>query len=223
MGLKEIIGVNMTTSKSISRIIFATLFVTFSFSAAFAQNVEQEKIIAKIADANAKYGTVECAFTQVKHMMGVKSDFNSTGTLYFKRSTGELNMKYDKPAGNQLLVSGDKLILAKGSKKSVYSTKTDARMRNLKNTLLTAISGDIKGAAKENNASIVYGESDKYYSFGLNKGKGAKNGVVALMLYYSKKDCSLCLMKMEEGNGNYTLYKTPVKEFNKALPRGIFD
>src|SRR5574344_1156772 len=104
----------MTTSKSISRIIFATLFVTFSFSAAFAQNIEQEKIIAKIADANAKYGTVECAFTQVKHMMGVKSDFNSTGTLYFKRSTGELNMKYDKPAGNQLLVSGDKLILAKG-------------------------------------------------------------------------------------------------------------
>jgi outer membrane lipoprotein-sorting protein len=213
----------MTTYNKISKVIFAALFFVFSFSAVLAQNAEQQRIIKKIADANAKYGTVECGFVQVKHMMGVKSDLNSSGTLYFKRSSGQLNMKYDKPAGNQLLVNGDKLVLAKGSKKTAYSTKTDARMRNLKNTLVTAISGDVNGAAKENNASITYGDSDKYYTFELNKGKGAKNGVVALILYYSKKDCSLCLMKMEEGNGNYTLYKTPAKEFNKVLPAGIFE
>lgn len=223
MGIRDINSGIMTTKNRLSKSIFAALVFVFSFSALLAQNAEQERIIKKIADANARYGTVECAFTQVKHMMGVKNDLNSSGTLYFKRSANQLNMKYDKPAGNQLLVDGDKLVLAKGSKKTVYSTKTDARMKNLKNTLVTAISGDVHGAAKENNASITYGESDSYYTFELNKGKGAKNGIIALILYYSKKDSSLCLMKMEEGNGNYTLYKTPAKEFNKVLPAGIFE
>ena len=88
-------------------------------------------------------------------------------------------------------------------------------MATLKNTLLLSIGGDVQGVANENRAQITFEETPKYYIFTLAKGKGAKSQYVELVLSYSKKDLSLCIMKMVEGNGNYTVYETPYKEFNK--------
>lgn len=86
-------------------------------------------------------------------------------------------------------------------------------MATLKNTLLLSVGGDVQGVANENNASVKFEETPQYYIFTLTKGKGAKSQYVELVLSYSKKDLSLCIMKMIEPNGNYTVYETPVKEF----------
>lgn len=201
-------------------IVAAILFVC-SPTDSMAQNLNKEAAMKKIADANAKYSDVISPFQQVKKMKGLKNEIVADGTLYFNRATSQLNMQYVKK--NQLLITGDKLILINGASRQSFNTKSDAAMKTLKWTLVYCIGGEVSKAAQINNATVNYSESKDYYIFNLLIGKEVKGGWAELELSYSKKDKSLCLMKMVEKNGNYVLYKTPVKEFNAGLPDGIFN
>ncbi len=179
----------------------------------YAQTTQQQAI-EKIASANAKYTSVTCPFTKTAHMAMMEKALVSKGKLTFSRPD-KLKMEYSEPAGNLLDINGDSFVMVNGKRKMNLNTRNDNRYANLKNTLLLSVGGDVQGVANENNAEIKYLETPKYYVFILTKGKGAKSQYVKLELSYSKKDFSLCVMKMEEANGNYTVYDTPVKEFSR--------
>ncbi len=186
-------------------------------------NAQSEAVIEKIGKANEQYKTVSCNFKQTKVMAMVDQKIESEGVLYFNRAD-KLKMDYTTPAGNLLLVSGESLLMVQNGKKNDFNTKQNAQMRNLKNTLLLSIAGDINGVATENGASIEFSETADYYKFVITKtDKQVKSRMSKLELSYSKKDCSLCVMRMEEPNGNYTIYDTPVKTFNVEIPAGTFD
>ena len=192
--------------------------VIMAFAAVFAANAQNtpecDAAIAKIAQANANYKTVTCKFSKTANMVMMEKELKSEGNLSYERPS-KLKMEYTTPAGDLLQIDGDALTMISGKQKRNSNVKGDGRMATLKNTLLLSIGGDVQGVANENKAKIVFEETPKYYIFTLTKGKGAKSQYVELVLSYSKTDLSLCIMKRIEGNGNYTFYETPVKEFNK--------
>lgn len=186
------------------------------FAAVFAANAQNtpecDAAIKKIAQANAKYNTVTCKFTKTANMVMMEKELKSEGNLTYNRPD-KLKMEYTSPAGDLLEINGDALTLISGKQKRTANVKADGRMATLKNTLLYSVGGDIAAVAAENNATIKFEESPQYYIFTLTKGKGAKSQYVELILSYSKKDLSLCIMTMVEANGNFTVYHTPVKNF----------
>lgn len=189
-------------------VLFAAVF------AANAQNTpECDAAIAKIAQANAKYNTVTCKFNKTVNMVMMEKELKSEGDLTYVRPS-QLKMEYTNPAGDLLEINGDALTLISGKQKRNQNVKGDGRMATLKNTLLYSVGGDVQGVINETNAQVKFEETPQYYIFTLNKGKGAKSQYVELVLSYSKKDLSLCIMKMVEPNGNYTVYETPAKKFN---------
>lgn len=191
--------------------VIAALFIAVG---AIAQNTpECDAAIKKIADANAKYNTVTCKFTKTSTMVMMEKELVSEGNLTYLRPD-KLKMEYTNPAGDLLDINGDSFTLVSGKQKRSSNAKGDGRMAVLKNTLLFAVGGDVAGVAAENNAQIEFSQDSNHYTFVLTKGKGARSQYVKLTLSYSKKDMSLCVMKMEEANGNYTTYDTPVKKFN---------
>ncbi len=198
--------------KKLFTCVIAVLAAAF---AANAQNTpECDAAIAKIAKANANYNTVTCKFTKTANMVMMEKELKSEGNLTYVRPS-HLKMEYTTPAGDLLEINGDALTMISGKQKRTSNVKGDGRMASLKNTLLYSIGGDVAAVAAENNASIKFEESPLYYIFTLKKGKGVKSQYVELVLSYSKKDLSLCIMTMVESNGNFTVYYTPVKEFNK--------
>ncbi len=201
------------------RILLSILLMTaFGFA-----NAQKDAAIDKILKTNEKYQTVSCDFTQVKTMAMVDQKIESAGTLYFNRAD-KLKMDYTNPKGNLLLISGESLLMIQNGRKNDFNTKQNAQMRNLKNTLLLSIAGDVAAVAKENGAEIEFTETADYYTFVLTRtDKHVKSRMSKLELSYSKTDCSLCVMKMEEPNGNNTVYNTPVKTFNPEIPAGTFD
>ena len=189
-------------------VLFAAVF------AANAQNTpECDAAIAKIAQANTKYNTVTCKFNKTVNMVMMEKELKSEGDLTYVRPS-QLKMEYTNPAGDLLEINGDALTLISGKQKRNQNVKGDGRMATLKNTLLYSVGGDVQGVINETNAQVKFEETPQYYIFTLNKGKGAKSQYVELVLSYSKKDLSLCIMKMVEPNGNYTVYETPAKKFN---------
>ena len=194
------------------RILFTLTAVVLTTIGALAQYTPECKAaIDKIAAANAKYTTVTCPFTQTKHMVMMENELVSKGNLTYNRPDG-LKMEYTSPSGDLLQIEGENIVMVRGKKTTKISTKSDSRMANLKNTLLMSVGGNIDGVAKENSAEVQFLDTPKYYVFMISKGKGAKSQYVKLELSYSKKDFTLCLMKMEEANGNFTVYETLAKD-----------
>ena len=190
------------------RIVMTIAAVALATVGALAQYTPECKAaIEKIAAANEKFTTVNCPFTQTKHLVMMENELVNKGNLTYTRPNA-LKMEYTSPAGDLLEVDGDNIIMVRGKKRTQISTKADSRMANLKNTLLMSIGGDIEGVAKENSAEVKFLDTPKYYVFMISKGKGAKSQYVKLELSYSKKDLTLCIMKMEEANGNFTVYET---------------
>ncbi len=191
--------------------------IAILFAAVFSANAQNspecDAAIAKIAQANEKYSTVTCKFTKTTNMVMMEKELKSEGNLTYTRPD-KLKMEYTTPAGDLLEINGDALKMISGKQKRNQNVKGDGRMATLKNTLLLSIGGDVAGVAAETNATVKFEETPQYYIFTLSKGKGAKSQYVELVLSYSKKDFSLCVMKMVEPNGNYTVYDTPVKNFN---------
>ena len=191
--------------------------IAILFAAVFAANAQNspecEAAIAKIAQANAKYNTVTCKFSKTVNMVMMEKELKSEGDLTYLRPS-QLKMEYTNPAGDLLEINGDALTLISGKQKRNQNVKGDGRMATLKNTLLYSVGGDVNGVIAETNAQVKFEETPQYYIFTLTKGKGAKSQYVELVLSYSKKDLSLCIMKMVEPNGNYTVYETPAKKFN---------
>ncbi len=201
------------------KILLTVVGILFSLLC-FAQTKEQA--LSAVLKANASYSTVISPFKQVKTLKGLKKDDVREGTLYFSPKTSQLNMQYSKPAGNQLLINGDKLVVINGGTRTVYNAKTNQMMKTLKGTLLCCVAGKVEEAATLNKATIEYKDSDKYYVFVLTVDKPVLGGLSKVELSYSKKDGSLCLMKLTDKN-SVTVYETPTKEFNKPLDEGIFN
>jgi len=200
--------------------IFLSILMATSFGFV---NAQQDVAIDKILKTNEQYKTISCNFKQTKNMAMVDQKIESEGTLYFNRAD-KLKMDYNNPQGNLLLINGESLLMIQGKHRNDFNTKQNAQMRNLKNTLLLSIAGDVKAVAAENGAEIKYSESDEYYIFVITKtNKQIKSRMTCLELKYSKKDCSLCVMKMEEPNGNYTIYDTPIKTFNPEISVSTYD
>ena len=195
--------------------IFACIAIIFAavFAANAQNSPECDAAIAKIAQANAKYNTVTCKFSKTVNMVMMEKELKSEGDLTYVRPS-HLKMEYTNPAGDLLEINGDALTLISGKQKRNQNVKGDGRMATLKNTLLYSVGGDVNGVIAETNAQVKFEETPQYYIFTLTKGKGAKSQYVELVLSYSKKDLSLCIMKMVEPNGNYTIYETPAKKFN---------
>ena len=191
--------------------------IAILFAAVFAANAQNspecDAAIAKIAQANAKYNTVTCKFSKTVNMVMMEKELKSEGDLTYVRPS-QLKMEYTNPAGDLLEINGDALTLISGKQKRNQNVKGDGRMATLKNTLLYSVGGDVNGVIAETNAQVKFEETPQYFIFTLTKGKGAKSQYVELVLSYSKKDLSLCIMKMVEPNGNYTVYETPAKKFN---------
>lgn len=168
----------------------------------FAQDAT---LINKILAANNKLSTIEATFKQVKQMVMLDSEIKSEGTLYFQR-TNKLSMIYTRPANDILVINSDNFAIRSAGKITNVNTKNNEQMRLLRNTLLYCLQCDINAIAKETNANIAQKESATHYIFTLTSKNKAQIGYNKIELSINKKTLLLEILRMDETNGNYTVY-----------------
>lgn len=178
-------------------------------------------LVKKITAANASVKNIESGFVQTKTLKASGKKIVSEGTLYFAND-GRLSMKYSKPAGELLVVNGNKFHMNKGGKSSTFDTSKNQMMGSLAKTLTGCIKGCPQQVATDNGAEISEAETAEGYVVTLTAGAGAKRGYSKIVLVYRKSDCVLSKMTMEEVSGISTVYEMKGIKKNTSFPEDVF-
>ena len=176
-------------------------------------------IIEKIREVNAQYTALTSNFKQIKHLPYLKEKVVSAGKFFYTKPD-RLAMKYLEPAGDMMLINGDKFFMSAAGKISKTTAKANAKMRKLKSILSACLQGDVK---QMEYAAITCTEHPEYYSVAVElEGKGKGGTVKKVTVDYDRNDFTPLNLKIEEADGTYSLYELSAKEVNQPLAEDVF-
>ena len=81
----------------------------------------------------------------------------------------------------------------------------------------------MEAIAKDNKASIQATESAVRYKFVITRKIEQKQGINTLTLLYDKATGALLSLKLEEANGNYTIYETVEPDVKTVFDDSVFE
>ncbi|MDR2008888.1 MAG: outer membrane lipoprotein carrier protein LolA [Bacteroidales bacterium] len=199
-------------------VIITALFAVYVMNAQEI-NDSDRKIIDKIKAENAKYNTISSDFKQVKHLSFLGEDILSSGKFYYKK-TDLLAMEYKDPSGDLMLINGDKFVMVSGGKRSETTSKASAKMRGMKAILSSCLQGDLYNMGAE---KITCTEEPYFYvvTAKINT-KSNKSNISKVVLFYDKKDFSLCTLKTIEPDESYIVYELINKKLNASIDNSVF-
>ena len=147
---------------------------------------------------------LDCRFTQERTIKASGKVIRSEGVISFL-APDQLTMTYTQPAGEYLVISGPMLRTNSQGQQLSIDTSTNARFRNLRNTLLNCITGNYETAAKDNDADLTVSEKNGVKTVEMKARKAAARGYSKIIMEY-KKDLPI-RMVLEEFGGISTEYK----------------
>lgn len=197
-----------------------------SYAADFQSNVPASAaaasaLTAKIEQSNASVKNIESKFSQTKTLKVSGKKIESEGTLYYT-SDGKLAMRYSKPVGELMIVSGNKFFMNKGGKSMTFDTSKNALMGSLAATLLNSFKGNPSQVAKDNNADLTVSETSEFYVVTLTAQPDSHRGYSKITINYRKSDCVIVNMTMVELTGITTTYELKEIKKNTSFPQDVF-
>ena len=195
------------------RLLFITIAVLCSINS-FAQsniNDNDKVILEKIKQENLKYNSITCSFKQTKHISILGEDILSDGLFYYEKPD-KLSMQYTNPQGDLMSIEGDKFVMVSSGKRSETTSKSNAKMRGMKEILSACLQGDI---LQIDAAGITCSEDSKYYiiTAEINK-KTNKSNISKATAYYEKSNMAVSVLRTEEQDGSYIVYELVDKKYN---------
>lgn len=202
--------------------IFGTFLVLcFGLTAAAQQmNKADEAVVDQIREANAAYRNIVSKFRQQKHISILDEKVVSAGDFYYDKP-GRLSMRYTNPAGDLMLINGERFVMIAAGKRSETTAKASAKMRGMRTILSACLSGDLKqmGAAKitcekNSNYHVVTAEIDA---------KVNKSNICRVVASYDLANKTIAILRTEEPDGSFTLYELTGKKFNQPLDDAVYE
>jgi outer membrane lipoprotein-sorting protein len=113
--------------------------------------------------------------------------------------------------------------MIRGKKTNKFNTEKNKPMRSLRNTLLYCVHGKPMLLATENGAEITAEKKANEYEVVLVSTKKTPRGYAKIVLTYDLKSKLLTKMRMDEYNGNSTLYEMNNLKTNGNIDAKVFD
>lgn len=185
-----------------------------------AQNISNTDAatLNKIKQANEKVITITSSFSQTKNMPILGEKILSKGSFCYNKPE-QLVMKYEDPKGDLMLFSDNKAVMVASGKKREVSTKSNAKMRGMKNILASFIQGDVMRLEAD---KITCKETAKYIVVTAEMGKGNKNNINKVVASYDKSDLTISIIRTEDSDGTSTDYELIGKQLNKPVEQSVF-
>jgi outer membrane lipoprotein-sorting protein len=202
------------------------------YFAAFAQNdmkplTDEEAFKKKMATEAQKVNTIECDFTQVKHMVALAGDIVSKGKFYYRKED-KVSLDYITPIKYLIVINGSKIKMVSNGKTNTFDVASNGLMKEMKDVISACMTGNL--SAMSGNYKMEYYQNSKEYLvkiFPLNE--SAKAILDGVNIYLDENDLSVTRLQMIEASKDkkakdkdYTEYQFSDKKLNVDIPESRF-
>ncbi len=180
----------------------SALFAVILAVNALAADIPASVLALHSSDENTEYD-----ITESKVMPKLNKTITREGKMLFQ-APDDLRIDFTEPAGDYTLITKDIFEVKKNGKVQHFNIKNPThKMSIYRATLLCCLAGKVEEAARLNDATAEYKEAGGKYVCTIKADKAIGREIEELLLEYDRKTGKLLLMKITEGNGNYTEYK----------------
>ena len=181
----------------------------------------------KMAVETQKVNTIECDFTQVKHMTAVAGDMISKGKFYYQKED-KVSLDYTTPVKYLIVINGPKIKMVSNGKTTVYDIASNGLMKEMKEVISACMTGNLQ--AMTGNYKMEYYQNAKEYLIKIFPQNAAAKAILeGVNIYLDKNDLSVSRLVMLEASKDknakdkdYTEYQFSNKKLNVDIPASRF-
>lgn len=208
-----------------NRVLLSLLLLFGSLQVLVAQDADMKAVKdttafkTKLKEASATINTIDCDFTQKKHLSFMSEDLMSSGHFSFKKER-KIRWEYLKPYSYIVVINNNDIYLKDDDKTSHFDSKSNKMFQGINDMMVAIVKGDLFGSG---DFKATFFENDKYFFTKLTPVKGEmKNYMKTIEIYFDKKDMTVVKLKLTELSDDYTYIEYQNKTINKPLSDALF-
>lgn len=178
---------------------------------------QQKQMLDKIDVAAQATKSMQCDFTQTKHMKLLSKDMQSKGKMYFKRPD-KLRWQYTSPYDYTFIMNGDKV--------SLNTKQIDAQKNKMFRQITSIILGSITGGGLKSATDFtveLYKDGNNCFAKLYPKKKEVKQVYQVIEIHFNTALTMVNSVKMVEKTGDTTTVTLTNTKNNTAIDESLFD
>ena len=178
---------------------------------------QQKQMLDKIDAAAQATKSMQCDFTQTKHMKLLSKDMQSKGKMYFKRPD-KLRWQYTSPYDYTFIMNGDKV--------SLNTKQIDAQKNKMFRQITSIILGSITGGGLKSATDFtveLYKDGNNCFAKLYPKKKEVKQVYQVIEIHFNTTLTMVNSVKMVEKTGDTTTVTLTNTKNNTAIDESLFD
>lgn len=199
-----------------------TLFlcVVASVQGAAMSEAQKREVIAKINKTTASLKTMQCSFTQTKHLSMLNDKMVSEGKMYY-RQPDKLRWEYVSPYKYLFIFNGAKVYVGNKSRKDVIDTNSNKLFKEVARIMMSTVTGKALSNTADFNITLT-ADAKSYHVMLVPKKKDLRKMMNKVELVFSRTADMISEINIFENNGDHTNIKLKNIVTNKEVNETLF-
>ena len=196
------------------------LFIFVSVHLSLTAQQSEAQIRQAITQAASAMKTMQCDFTQTKHLKMLNDKMTSKGRMYYQQ-TNRLRWEYTSPYSYTFILNDDKVLLKNAQRNDVIDVNKNKLFREIARIMMNSVVGTSLTDDKSFKSTIATNGSEWTASL-LPQRKDLKQLFQKIILHFSKKNAMVKQVELIERNGDKTVIELNNIRTNEKISADMF-
>ena len=196
------------------------LFVFVSVHLSLTAQQSEAQIRQAITQAASAMKTMQCDFTQTKHLRMLNDKMTSKGRMYYQQ-TNRLRWEYTSPYSYTFILNDDKVLLKNKQRNDVIDVNKNKLFREIARIMMNSVVGTSLTDDKSFKSTIATNGNEWIASL-LPQRKDLKQLFQKIILHFSKKNAMVKQVELIERNGDRTVIELNNIRTNEKISADMF-
>ncbi len=180
----------------------------------------EAQIRQAITQAASGMKTMQCDFTQTKHLKMLNDKMTSKGRMYYQQ-TNRLRWEYTSPYSYTFILNDDKVLLKNKQRNDVIDVNKNKLFREIARIMMNSVVGTSLTDDKSFQSTIATNGNEWIASL-LPQRKDLKQLFQKIILHFSKKNAMVKQVELIERNGDKTVIELNNIRTNEKISADMF-
>ena len=196
------------------------LFVFVSVHLSLTAQQSEAQIRQAITQAASAMKTMQCDFTQTKHLRMLNDKMTSKGRMYYQQ-TNRLRWEYTSPYSYTFILNDDKVLLKNAQRNDVIDVNKNKLFREIARIMMNSVVGTSLSDDKSFKSTIATNGNEWIASL-LPQRKDLKQLFQKIILHFNKHNAMVKQVELIEKNGDRTVIELNNIRTNEKISADMF-